>query len=140
MVSKWFPLPSQLLMDLAEPYLLSGSRLDEFRDYISSVQASSVTISLDDTRSASDVIDSFKSVLKFPDWCGSSWDSIEDSFEEIRQETDFPMVVIIHGLKALTETRPHLAFEVVLRLSELSQAFSAVGDQFMAVYVDNDWV
>lgn len=139
MVTKWFPLPTALLVDPAEPYLLSESKLGELRDYLSSVQASYVEIDLGDAQSVAEIIGSLKAVLPFPDWCGSNWDAIEDAFEETRQELRFPLVVIAHGLKPLMDKIPHLALEVVIRMSGLSQAFSVAGDQFIVMYPGIDW-
>lgn len=85
------------------------------------------------------MIDALKSVLPFPDWCASSWDSIEDAFEEIRQGWSFPLVIAVRGLRPTLETRPHLALEVVVRLSELARALSVAGDQLIVVYVADHW-
>jgi hypothetical protein len=85
------------------------------------------------------VIDSLKRVLPFPEWCGSSWDSIEDAFEEIRQGWDFPLVVAVRGLRSALELRPHLGLEVTIRLSELSRAFSISGHQLSVIYVAEGW-
>jgi hypothetical protein len=85
------------------------------------------------------MIDAMKSVLPFPDWCASSWDSIDDAFEEIRQSWSFPLVIAVRGLRTILETRPHLGLEVVLRLSELGRAFSIAGDQLTVIYVADRW-
>jgi hypothetical protein len=139
-VSAWFPLPpAPLLVEAAEPYLVLQSRLDEFRGYLASVRARSVDMEIGVARDSAAVIDALKAVLPFPDWCGSSWDSIEDAFEEIRQEWSFPLVVVVHGLESLIERKPHLALEVVLRMSGLSHAFSVAGDQLMVSYVGKGW-
>jgi len=40
----------------------------------------------------------------------------------------------------MLESRPHLALETVLRLSELGQALSSTGDQLTVFYVADKWV
>ncbi len=140
MVSAWVPLPpAPLLVDTAEPYLVLESRLDDFKGYLSSVRARTVEVEIGGASDATAVVGALKAVLPFPDWCGSSWDSIEDAFEEIRQGWSFPLVVVVHGLKSLIDRKPHLALEVVLRMSGLSHAFSVAGDQMMVTYVGRDW-
>lgn len=139
-VSAWFPLPpAPLLVDVAEPYLVLESRLDDFRSYLSSVQAGSVDVEFGSACDVAAVVGALNTVLPFPEWCGSSWDSIEDAFEELRQTWSFPLVVVVHGLRSLIDRRPHLALEVVLRMSGLSRAFSVAGDQLMVTYVGSDW-
>jgi hypothetical protein len=128
-----------MLVDSAEPYLISQSSLDDFRRYVSSVQARSVEVDFGSANDVAAVIDALKTVLPFPDWCGSNWDAIEDAFDDLRQEWSFPLVIIAHGLSSLIDRKPHLAFEVVLRISGLSQAFSTVGDQLMVIYAGKHW-
>jgi hypothetical protein len=138
-VNAWFPLPpTPILVDSAEPYLIPESRLDDFRSYISSAQARSVDVDFGSANDVAAVIDALKAVLPFPDWCGSNWDSIEDAFDDIRQEWSFPLVIVAHGLSSLIDRKVHLALEVVLRMSGLSHAFSVAGDQLMVTYVGKD--
>ena len=139
-MNTWFPLPpAPILVDSAEPYLILESRLDDFRGYLSSAQARSVDVDFGSANDVATVIDALKAVLPFPDWCGSNWDSIEDAFEDIRQEWSFPLVIVASGLSSLIDRKPHLALEVVLRMSGLSQAFSAAGDQLLVTYVGKHW-
>ena len=140
LVNAWFPLPpAPILVDSAEPYLIPESRLDDFRSYIASAQASSVEVDFGSAIDVAGVIDALKTVLPFPDWCGSNWDSIEDAFDDIREEWSFPLVIVARGLSSLIDRKPHLAFEVVLRMSGLSQAFSTAGDQLLVTYVGKHW-
>lgn len=139
-MSTWFPRPpAPILVDSAEPYLIPESRLDDFRSYVSSAHARSVDVDFGSANDVAAVIDALKTVLPFPDWCGSNWDSIEDAFEEIREGWSFPLVIVAHGLRPLIDRKPHLALEVVLRMSGLSQAFSAAGEQLMVTYVGKQW-
>lgn len=140
MVSAWIqPPPVPLLVDRAEPYLVLEARLDDFRTYLDSARARSVEVEFGGARDVADLIGALKAVLPFPDWCGSSWDSIEDAFEEIRQGWSFPLVLVVHGLELLVGRKPHLALEVVIRMSGLSHAFSVAGDQFMVAYTGKNW-
>ena len=139
-MNTWIPLPpAPVLADPAEPYLILESRLDDFRSYISAAPARSVDVDFGSTNDVTEVIDALKAVLPFPDWCGSNWDAIEDAFEDIRQEWSFPLVIVAHGLSSLIGRKPHLALEVVLRMSGLSHAFSVAGDQLMVTYVGKHW-
>lgn len=139
-MSDWFPLPPvPLVVDSAEPYLVLESHLDEFRRYILSVRAKPVDVDISNARHARDVILAIKDVLPFPDWCGSSWDSVEDAYEELRQAWQFPLVIVFHGLASLLKAMPHLGLEVVLRLNGLSEAFSISGDQLVPVYAGENW-
>ena len=38
-----------------------------------------------------------KAVLEFPDWCGSSWDSVDDCYEELHDAWQFPLLMIFRG-------------------------------------------
>jgi hypothetical protein len=139
-VSAWIPRPpAPLLVDAAEPYLVPESRLDELGSYLASAAAKVVDVEIGSADDVAAVIGALKAVLPFPDWCGSNWDSIEDAFEELREGWSFPLVLLIHGLEPLIARKPHLALEVVLRMSGLSQAFSVAGDQLMACYVGENW-
>jgi hypothetical protein len=139
-LSRWISLPSvPPLVDAAEPYLVEQTSLEELRSYFSTAGATLVYIDLTAANNTSDVVGALKVSLPFPEWCGSSWDSIEDAFEEIRLLWSFPLAVIAYGLKSLIERKPHLALEVVLRMSSLSHAFSVAGDQFLVAYIGDDW-
>ncbi|WP_420897926.1 barstar family protein [Cryobacterium algoricola] len=137
MVTQWINLPRPLLVGgPAEPYLVNEVRLSELRDFVTAAGATWVTVDIASVDGTGAVIDALKSRLPFPDWCASSWDSMEDAFEEIRQSWSFPLVVTVQGLRSTLEKRPHVGLEVVLRLSELCHAFSVAGDQLTVVYVD----
>jgi hypothetical protein len=131
--------PVPLLVDAAEPYLVPESRLDDFRGYLASVRVRTVDAEIGGASDATAEIGALMTVLPFPDWCGSSWDSIEEAFKELRQGWSFPLVLVVHGLESLIDQRPHLAFETVIRMSGLSHAFSVAGDQLMVTYVGKDW-
>ncbi len=139
-MSAWITRPpTPLLVDAAEPYLVLESRLDELGSYLASAAATVADVEIGDAGDVAMVISALKAVLPFPDWCGSNWDSLEDAFEELREGWSFPLVIVIHGLEPLIARKPHLALEVVIRMSALSHAFSAAGDQLMVTYVGKHW-
>ncbi|TFC22110.1 hypothetical protein E3O55_19025 [Cryobacterium sp. MDB1-18-2] len=136
-VSQWIDLPRALLAaGPAEPYLVTEERSSELFEFLNAAGATWVTVDVASAAGTGAVIDALKSRLPFPDWCASSWDSLENAFEEIRQSWSFPLVIVFRGLCSALETRPHLGLEVVVRLSELCQAFSVAGDQVTVIYVD----
>ena len=140
MVSRWIDLPQGLLaFGRVEPYLIQERRVIEVRDYAVAEGATWVTVDITDTAATAAVIDAVKAVLPFPDWCASSWDSIDDAFDEIRQGWRFPCVLEVRGLRSTLANRPHLGLEAVVRLSELRRAFSVAGDQLTVLYVDESW-
>lgn len=139
-MSDWISRPpAPLLVDAAEPYLVPESRLDELRSYLASAAAKVVDAQIGDAGDVAAVIGALKAVLPFPGWCGSNWDSIEDAFAELREGWSFPLVIVVHGLEPLLARKPHLALEVVIRMSGLSQAFSSAGEQLMVCYVGKNW-
>ena len=95
-----------------------------------------IEVDLSGAESTWDVTMRLKSVLPFPDWCGASWDSFDDAFEELRQEVELPAALIVDGLDGLLEHSRQVALETVVRLAELGTAFSIAGDQFVVLYLD----
>lgn len=135
-MSEWITPPGPpVLISRAQPYLVVPEMLGEFDHQVAERAAKRVEVDLASASAASDVISRLKEVLPFPEWCASSWDSIEDAFEEIREEWPFPLAVVVNGVDSLVARKPHLALETVLRVSELSHAFSVAGDQLLVVYV-----
>lgn len=135
-MSEWFTLPgAPVLMSSAQPYLVAPEMLGEFEFTVAEHALKRVEVDVASASTTADVIDRLKEVLAFPEWCASTWDSIEDAFEEIRMEWHFPLIVVMDGTDSLVVRSPHLALETVVRLSELSRAFSTAGDQLMVVYV-----
>lgn len=138
-LSRWIQLPSPIILERSEPLLAVESRLTELVEFAQNEGATLVTIDVTSATDPRTVIDGLKAVLRFPDWCGSSWDSIEDAFEELRQGWSFPLILVVRGLRSVLEDRPHLGLQVVIRFSELSHAFSVAGDQLAVVYVAESW-
>lgn len=138
-MSDWVTLPSPPLLQPSVPLLIRSSDVDSLRAFLGEHDVELVEIDLAEAAGTIDVIGALKDVLPFPSWCGSSWDSIDDAFAEIRDGWSFPLVVIAHGLRSMLGRRPHLALESVIRLHELSAAFSTVGDQFVVVFPAETW-
>jgi hypothetical protein len=80
-----------------------------------------------------------KSVLPFPDWCGSGWDSIDDAFQELRALWPFPLVIAVQGLDALLARRPRVGLQTVIRFDDLSGSLSRVGAQLVVLYPADRW-
>lgn len=140
MVSRWIDLPQGLLaFGRAEPHLVYEQHIMEARDFAVAAGATWVTVDITDAADTTSVIVALKDVLPFPDWCASSWDSIDDAFDEIRQAWRFPCVLEVRGLRSTLRNRPHLGLEAVVRLSELRRAFSVAGDQLAVLYMDESW-
>jgi hypothetical protein len=139
-VSRWVQLASAgFLLERAEPYLVASETVPEMAKYAHAEGAEMRSIDIGSAGTGGAVIDALKEVLPFPEWCGSSWDSIEDAFEEIREGWRFPLILVVAGLPTALAQRPHVALQTVLRFSDLSHAFSAAGDQLMVVYSADSW-
>jgi hypothetical protein len=120
-LSRWIQLPSSpIVLERSEPLLAEEARLEEVVEFAQTDGATLVTVDIASSTDSRAVIDGMKAVLRFPDWCGSSWDSIEDAFEELRQAWSFPLVLVVRGLRRVLEDRPHLGLQVVIRLSQLA--------------------
>ncbi|MCY7289485.1 MAG: barstar family protein [Cryobacterium sp.] len=139
-MSRWLDLPPGMLpAGRAEPLLVSESHLGDVHEWVTQADASWVVIDLSAATDTASVIDALKGVLPFPDWCASSWDSLDDAFEELRQEWRFPLFVVVRGLRSTLTAKPHLGLEVVVRLSELRRALSIAGDQLTVLYAADHW-
>ena len=131
----WVPLPeAPLLLTASAPRLFERDRASDLRDELLSQGVRAAAIDLSTVATRSEFFDQLRTVLVFPDWCGSGWDSLDDAFEEIRLESSFPCFVLIYGLQDMLPRDLHLALEVVIRLSELEGAFSVAGEQFVVAY------
>ena len=135
MSSPWLPLPGvPPLLTRTPPLLFEADRELDIRTELESAGARLSTIDLGVVTTDFDFFAQLRTVLVFPDWCGSGWDPIEDAFEEIRASSSFPCFVVAHGLQHLLRRELHLGLEIVIRLSELQAAFALAGDQFVVVY------
>lgn len=70
-------------------------------------------VNLEDARIYIDVMGALNKVLEFPSWCGSSWDSIQDAFPELREAWSFPLAIAVVGLPKLLVERPYLVRNTV---------------------------
>lgn len=135
MGKSWIPLPSTPpLLSSVAPLLFEREGAAEVRDEFITLGARVADIDLSTVTTRPDLFDQLRSVLVFPEWCGSGWDSIDDGFEEIRAASSFPCVVFVHGLQDLLRRDVHIGLEIVIRMSELQGAFSVAGDQFIPAY------
>lgn len=122
------------MISKSQPYLLDTDRTAALAEYAAANGAAQFTVNLTEAQSSVEIIERLKAVLPFPDWCGSGWDSIEDAFEELRTAWDFPLVLLVRGADELMALRPQLALETIVRLADLSHAFSVAGDQLIVAY------
>lgn len=135
MTSPWVALPQPpLLVSGADPYVVVTAQANELERYFLARNANFLQTDVAAADRESAVVTALKSVLSFPDWCGSGWDSMEDAFEELRQAWAFPLVLLMTGLPTLMATNPQLALQTVVRMSDFIRAFSASGDQLIVVY------
>jgi hypothetical protein len=140
MVAKWVQLPdSSILKERGEPYLIRTSGLVDLRNYFRAGGATVVEVNIGAAQGLVEVVGALQNVLTFPEWCGSSWDSIHDALAEFRETWPFPLVVVVDGLPRLLVENPHLALDSVLGLSRLCEAFSIAGDQVLVFYVGERW-
>jgi hypothetical protein len=138
--SEWIQIPPPpLLRAKSVPYLVDDGMVPHARRYFQDAGAHWFDIDIAAATTVSDVIDAIRSVLPFPSWAASGWDSVEDAFEEIRAGWTFPLVLACHGLPALLHGNPHLALETNIRLDGLQNAFSIVKDQFVVLYPAETW-
>lgn len=139
-MATWIALPREkFLTGPAEPYLADESAIAELREMAESQGANWRHIDVRGVRNSGDVIDRLKTVLPFPGWCGSGWDSIDDAFDELREMWPFPLFVQISEMQWLLAENPHAGMQTAIRLDELSRSFSRAGDQLTVVYSDPSW-
>jgi hypothetical protein len=139
-MTDWITVPSPPLLRPSAPLLIQAAEVDELRRFLGGQGVGLLEVNIGDAASTLDVIGALKAVLPFPSWCGSGWDSIDDAFAELRDGWSFPLVLVVDGLRVLLSRQPHLGLETVIRLNELANAFSTVGDQFVVVFVAESWL
>jgi hypothetical protein len=88
---------------------------------------------------SSRVIEAMKAVLEFPDWCASSWDSIDDAFEELHEAWKFPLLMIFRGFDELLAAHRHLALQTTIQIHDLKDAFAKDEDQLIVVFEGESW-
>ena len=131
-MTDWIPLPDLLFGEAtSEPFLVSTGRTDAWVDFYRLHGAALSYVDVGKVRSAGEAVDSLRTVLSFPAWCGSSWDSIEDAFSELCAEWSFPILVVVRGLPELLASETRIGLELVIRLSSLCSAFSQIGKQLV---------
>lgn len=138
-MSDWITLPSPPVLHPSTPLLIRSGDVDGLRHVLGEQGVGLVEVDVSEAASPAEVIAALKDVLPFPSWCGSSWDSLDDAFAELQDCWSFPLVIVAYGLPSLLGEKPHLALESVIRLHELSGAFSTAGDQFVVVFAAGSW-
>jgi hypothetical protein len=139
-MSDWIDYPEPpLVISRASPLLVEAGRLDEVAVRITGAGAGRVDVLVADVANGFEMIEALKAVLPFPEWCGSSWDSVEDAFDELRAAWSFPLLLVIRGYDLLLDSHQHVALETAIRLHELEQALSVAGDQLIVAFVGAGW-
>ena len=128
---------SPLVVSRATPLLVDTARLDELRRWFK--RAHQVEIDAARAERPADVIDALKGVLEFPDWCGSSWDSIDDAFQELHAAWRFPLLLVVRRFDHLLGAQPHVALNAAIHLDDLRAGFSEAGSQLIVVFEGASW-
>jgi hypothetical protein len=108
----------------------------------SALLAGKMTIDEVDIGAAASTFEFFtalRGVLRFPDWCGSGWDSFWDAFEDITALNTFPRALLVSGLQTLWNNNASLALEIVIEMANADRSFELAGAQFAIVYVGRRW-
>ena len=134
-MTAWIPLPGPpFLAARSEPFVLGTWAAGDLVAHLASHGASCVVLDVRWATTSADVIDALKVELPFPDWCASGWDSVHDAFDELSSAWTFPLAVLVRGADRLAAEDPQLALSTVVRLDELSRAFSRGGNQLIVVH------
>jgi hypothetical protein len=137
-VSRWIDIPSPpVVHSRAYPLLVETRRRDDLLKHYR--RAHHVDLDVAGADHTSRVIEAMKAVLEFPDWCASSWDSIDDAYEELSEMWPFPLLMIFRGFDQLLETHQHLALETTIQTHELRRAFSQDEKQLIVVFEGESW-
>ena len=121
------------------PLLVEANQLDDFAAYFEKAGANRVDVVVANAVDSFGVIEALKAVLPLPEWCGSSWDSIEDAFEELRAAWSFPLLMVLCSFDRLLADHTHLALETTIRLHDLEHAFSVAGEQLILAFEGVSW-
>jgi hypothetical protein len=131
----WIDFPRHIpLFDTAPPALIRVEDVDQVTKRLTELGATVGSATLASVRSESDLFAQLRSVLTFPDWCGSNWNAFEDAFNEILSASNFPLFVLVHDLEKTLSRDVHLALEAVIILNQIERAFSSAGAQFAVIY------
>jgi hypothetical protein len=139
-MSAWIDYPPPpLVRSAADPLLVESNRLDELVAYAEAAGATRVDVDVTKAANGFHVIEALKTVLPFPSWCGSSWDSIDDAFEELRAAWSFPLLMVLRGYGEMLASHQHGALETTIRLHEFQHALSAASDQLIVAFEGASW-
>lgn len=139
-MTAWTPGPlPPVVLARSSPMLVASGQLEALRRYAEDAGLRYVEADVSGAADTVGLIGAIRSVLPFPEWCGSGWDSIDDAFDELRTAWTFPLLLVLTGYDELLTRRQHLALEASLRLHELSDAFSRVEEQLMVAFEGRSW-
>ena len=116
-MSRWIDHPSPPLVVSRAAPLLVETRLPELRKWFK--RAHQVDVDVSGVIDTAGVIDGLKAVLPFPDWCGSSWDSIDDAFQELHDAWSFPLLLVVRDFDRLLREHQHVALNATIGLDDL---------------------
>jgi hypothetical protein len=137
-VSRWIDIPSPpVVHSRPYPLLVETRRRDELLQHYRG--AHHVDLDVGGADHTSRVVEAMKAALEFPDWCASSWDSIDDAYEELGELWPFPLLMIFRGFDRLLEAHQHLALETTIQVHELRRAFSQDEKQLIVVFEGERW-
>jgi hypothetical protein len=137
-MSRWIDYPAPPLINgRGYPLLVEAHRLEPLVAHFH--RAKRVDVEVAGATDTSRVIEAMKAVLEFPDWCGSSWDSVDDCYEELHDAWKFPLLMIFRGFDQVLREHQHLALETTIQIDELRQAFSKDEDQLIPVFEGARW-
>ncbi len=136
----WIQPPRPPLVQLPyEPYLATNEMKAVLLGQMRSAGATIAEIDVASARDERDVIESMRRVLPIPEWCGSTWDSLDDAFSELSENWAFPVVIMLTGYDRQLEQHPHAAINAAIFLTRLSSAFSLIKKQLVLTYFGKQW-
>jgi len=139
MTTEWIDISDSTIVRRGEPDLIETHAVRALRSLFHRQKGTVVEIDLSGVESSISVVHALQEVLPFPDWCGSSWDSIDDAFVELTEMWKFPLLVLVRGLPELLATHTHVGLNAVLMFSALTASFGRAERQVQFVYLADGW-
>jgi hypothetical protein len=137
-VSRWIDIPPPpIVHSRPNPLLVETRRRDDLLKHYRG--AHHVDVDVAGADHSSRVIEAMKAVLEFPDWCASSWDSIDDAYEELHEAWKFPLLMVLRGFDQLLVAHQHLALQTTIQIHDLKDAFAKDEDQLIVVFEGESW-
>lgn len=140
-MSEWVQLRDESWVDsVAPPRVMVASAVGEGVQRLGHLGVKVHIMEVGHAASTFDVVTELRRVLPLPTWCGSSWDSVDDAFEEMRHRLIFPAALIVDGASILIDSNLRLGLETVVRLNELERAFAVASEQMLVFFVNSTGV